>query len=150
MKRQWSWIAAGLLVLALLPSTGTELGQLHPAAVLYVRKDGQIRLETDTGEYGAGETLRAAQKNLEETTAGYVRLDTVETVLVTEETRYLLRNLKEILRPTVSVCLAEGEIDVEKAAAYLHSHRPENMLAESEKRKLPRLIAKEGRYTLEQ
>lgn len=150
MKR-WIVAAAALLAFSMLPSPGMELGELHPVSLLLVEvSDKTIQLETDTHQSGQGETLGAALENLEKTTPGTVFLDTAEHLILGENAGYLIPELRELLRPGVTVCMAQGEVDTEKAAEYLDAHTPEATLSESGNgSQLPILYETEGRYLLE-
>lgn len=149
--KSWIIMALALLLFTMLPSPGTELGELQPVSVLKVEEKGkQILLSTDTMDEGVGETLDGALRNLEDTTPGHVFLDTVENLVITEETRYLLPQLKSILRPTVAVCVIETDIDLEAASEFLHSHVPEKKLRDTdETTPLQKLSCSEERYLLE-
>ena len=111
--KKWIIMVLALLLLTMLPSPGTELGELQPISVLEVEAKGkQIRLSTDTMDAGVGETLDGALRNLEDTTPGHVFLDTVENLVITEDARFLLPELKRLLRPTVTGCMTETELDL--------------------------------------
>ena len=87
---RWLFMLAALLPVSLLPSLGTELSRLLPAAVLALWEDGkQITLETDMGDLGEGETLEDALRDLRDSAPGEVLLDTVENLILTENSRYL-------------------------------------------------------------
>ena len=63
--KNWIMMTLALMAFSLLPSPGTELGELCPVSVLAVETEGkQIRLSTDTMDVGVGETLDAALQNL--------------------------------------------------------------------------------------
>lgn len=149
--RKWLLMLGALLALSALPSQGTELGELHPVSLLVVRAEGRtIRLSTDTMDYGEGETLDAALRNLEDTTSGHLFLDTAENLILTEQTRYLLPQLKKLLRPGVRVCVTESEINQETAPEYLRTHIPKYQLSEAEESTpLQKLTYSEERYFLE-
>ena len=120
--RRWIIMLAALLAVSMLPSQGTELSRLRPAAVLALWEDGkQITLETDMGDLGEGETLEDALRDLRDSAPG-------EVLILTENSRYLLPNLRGLLRPNVRVCTAEGELDAEAAWQYLRVHEPNNKL----------------------
>lgn len=148
--RRWIWMLAALVLLAVLPNGGTELGELRPAAVLAVwQEDTQVVLETDTGDVGRGGTLELALENLRQTTPGNVFLETVEDLLVSEQTRRLLPDLQKLLRPGVRVCVAEP-MDLESVWEYLKIHTPKAILSDSsEATKLQTLNREEERYVLE-
>ena len=101
-----------LLAFAALPTSGTELGELHPVSLLMVQTQGKtIQLLTDTQDRGSGETLDGALKNLEDTTPGHLFLDTVEYLILTEQTQYLIPQLKRLLRPGVAFCRGENDLN---------------------------------------
>ena len=149
--KNWILLLLGLVLLSILPTPGTELGELHPISALIVDTEGkQLRLTTDTLDCGVGETLDAALKNLEDTTPGHLFVETVEYLIITEQTRYLLPQLKQILRPGVAVCLGGTEIDPKSVPEFLGSHIPNTKLADAQKTGLlEKLSAVEGRYILE-
>lgn len=149
--KHWVFAVLALLVLSVLPSPGTELGELHPISLLVVDTEGkQVRLTTDTLDRGFGETLEGALRNLEDTTPGHLFVDTVEHLIITEQTRYLLPQLKQILRPGVAVCIIESEIDPKTAPEFLRSHTPITKLSEAaESTPLEKLSMSEERYILE-
>ena len=148
--KKWIIPVLALLALTLLPSPGTELGELQPISLLMVEAAGkEIRLSTDTMDAGVGETLDGALRNLEDTTTGHVFLDTVENLVITKETRFLLPELKRLLRPTVRVCMTEAELDMETASDYLHSHTPQTELRDTDETTLlEKLTWMEERYLL--
>ena len=149
--KKWLMMLLVLLAFAALPTSGTELGELHPVSLLFVRIDGKnVRLCTDTLDTGEGETLDAALQNLEDTTPGYLFLDTVEHLILTEQTRYLIPQLKKLLRPGVTVCVTEFEPDLETLPEYLKTHAPNTLLRDAkETTPLQKLNDTEGRYFLE-
>ena len=149
--KKWMFMLLALLAFTVLPSSGTELGELHPVSLLVVRTQGRnIQLLTDTVDVGAGETLDAALQNLEDTTPGHLFLDTVENLILTEETIYLIPQLKQLLRPSVTVCVTESELNSETAPEYLHTHTPKQKLSDAdESTPLQKLTYSEERYFLE-
>ena len=148
--KKWIIMVLALMLLNMLPFPGTELGELRPISVLEVEAKGkQIRLSTDTMDAGVGETLDGALRNLEDTTPGHVFLDTVENLVITEDARFLLPELKRLLRPTVTVCMTEMKLDLEAVSEFLHSHVPETKLqAADETTHLQKLTCLEERYLL--
>ncbi len=149
--KKWLIMVLALLIFAVLPTSGTELGELHPVSLLMIQTQGkQIQLYTDTLDQGNGETLDAALKNLKDTTPGHLFLDTVEYLILTEQTRYLIPQLKQLLRPGVVVCMGEGELDVQALPEYLKTHTPEISLRDAdEKTPLQKLSNSEERFFLE-
>ncbi len=107
----------------LLPFQGTDVGKLHPVEVLTVSVDGNgITVETDTGLNGTGETVDKAIKNLKQTSAGEIFLETANYVLVSEESRHLLNALYDFLRPACQVYVFTGDGQWDNVAKYLESH----------------------------
>lgn len=149
--RRYVILLAALLAFRLLPSAGTELSQLRPASLLCVSTQGKtIRVQTDTEDEGYGETLEAALQNMHASSLGVIRLDTVERLLLSEAALYLIPQLREQLRPTVRVCVAEGKMEPKSAGEYLLNHIPEKKLMDVAGRKdLQSLNYSEGRYILE-
>lgn len=150
MKR-WLLYVAMLMAAMVLPDSGTELGELNPISLLYITKEnGQVVVTTDLAERGRGETLQSAINDLELTTSGHIFLNTVENLILTEDSVYLLPNLGKVLRPTVRVCLSDGELPIENMSEYLHTHIPKEMLKNNPKKtNLQNLTWKEGCYRLE-
>ena len=148
--KKWIVLLA-LLAFELLPSQGTELGEIHPISLLAVDMEGKnICLSTDTMDTGVGETLDAALANLEDTTPGHLFLDTAENLVVTEQSRFLIPELEAVLRPGVMVCMTDTEIDLNTASEFLHQHIPRYRLSETdETTPLQMLTYSEERYFLE-
>lgn len=149
--KKWIFLLLALLAFTALPSPGTELGELHPVSLLMVRTQGKtIQLLTDSSDLGEGETLDAAVQNLEDTTSGHIFLDTVEHLILTEQTKFLIPQLKQLLRPSVTVCVSESELDPETIPEYLHTHTPKQKLSDAdESTPLQKLTYSEERYFLE-
>lgn len=148
--RKWWIMVLALLALPVLPSSGTELGELHPVSILLVQTQGKtVQLLTDTQDFGEGETLDAALKNLEDTTPGHLFLDTVEYLILTEQTQYLIPQLQQLLRPGVAVCAAENDLNLEGLPEYLKTHGPETVLRDADERTLlQKLTCSEERFFL--
>ena len=148
--RKWWIMALALLVFGMLPASGTELGELHPVSILLVQTQGKnVQLFTDTQDLGEGETLDAALKNLEDTTPGHLFLDTVEYLILTEQTQYLMPQLKQLLRPGVAVCASEDDLNLEALLEYLKTHTPKTTLGDAdETTPLQMLTCSEERFFL--
>ena len=116
-------VAAALLI----PTTPQELGKLKPVEVVKLNKEeGMIRIETDTGDSGLGETVELALRELKETTPGTIYLDTAEYVLLSKQGEELLHQLSPHLKASVRICYWEGEIDLKETTAFLDAHKPRN------------------------
>lgn len=124
MKR----IAIYILLLAaavLMPVEGTDVGKLVPVEVIQIYKEADaVVIATDLGESGSGAAAEEAIENLKATTSGIVFLDTAEYLLIDESASEEVIQLKAYLKPSVRVCYAAGETDLNEAAAYLNVHKP--------------------------
>lgn len=126
--KYWAWyIGAVVLVAALgwMPFQGTDVARLQPVELISVsQEENRVLVETDTGDSGRGETLELALEDLKNSTPGEIFLETAEYLLITPEGQSLLPELTKTLRPSCKVCLREGIVDLEEAAAYLSAHEP--------------------------
>lgn len=150
MRRWIIYGAAVALALLLAPEPRTDVGELLPVELLYVYKEGDaLCVETDTGDFGTGESLNKALEDLKGTAPGTVFLDTVDYVIVTGQTIELLPQLWERLRPAAQVCLGLGA-DA-GAAAFLGAHEPGVTLNDIRSgRRVPPILSRIGeRYQLE-
>lgn len=138
-----------LIAVLLVPVRGTDVGKLIPVEVIAVSEsDGVIRLETNTGNWGEGETLDAAFRNMEETASGIIYLDTAEYALIGEEVDP--QTLCGYLKDSVRVCTAEAGIPLDGIADYLSAHRPGVRLRHAEDSgNLPSITEENGRYQTE-
>lgn len=151
--RRWSvFLIAAAAVLLLPNGQQTEIGDLQPVQLLYIYKeDGAVVLKTDMDDMGKGKTLHDALDDLHATATGVLFLDTVEYLLVTEETWTMVPQLGEMLRPSTNLVMAMTPVDPAEAAGYLTVRRPEVTLLDQRTgaSEFPKLIEVEGRYYLE-
>lgn len=141
-------LAVALAALLALPRR-QDVSDLLPVELVYVYKvEKTIWVETDTGEAGAGDSLRAALDDLRATAPGEVFLDTADYLIVTRDTVDCLPQLAQLLRPGTEVCL--GFRADAQAAAYLAAHKPGVTLRDcrSGAVALPTLVKTEERYRL--
>ena len=150
--RRWLLMLCGLLLASWLsPVKGTDVGELRPVELLQVyRKGDKVIMSTDTGDVGTGTTLKAAWKNLKETTPGAIFLETADYLLLTVETEELLSELSRLLRPGAEVCLVERAVDEKEATAWLAAHPPGVPLRSVRYggKTAPLLCLTEGRFTI--
>ena len=153
MKR-WKLVFAAVISLMLLPrGQGVQFQKLLPAELVYIeRQKDQICVYTDFGGLGKGRTLSDALDDLRETASGEVFLDTVEYILLTEETRKEIPELRNHFRLSSAVMLATGSLEMEGLVQFLSAHRPEVSLKDylTGMPRLPRIMSSEGRYDIEQ
>ena len=147
MKRIFLWAAAlGVVVFfARVEPSGQDISTLRPVQVLVVSGNGEIRLQTDTGEEGFGDSVASALAQVRANASGAVYLDTAEYLLISDAE--LLDEIKPYLRPSCRACLYEGEPDMEKLGEYLKHHDPGVSLKDcaAEQVELPILRIHEGR-----
>lgn len=153
MKR-WMFFAALFIIYLIIPEgQGVDVARLKPVEFLCVCQEaGRVKVIADTQDYGVGNTLEAALTDLERSAEGVVFLDTVDFVLITEQTRDQLPYICKTLRPAARLVLAAGVVEPETAAAYLRAHETELTLMDYRKgrRDLPKLMTGgEGRYVLQ-
>lgn len=154
MKRAL-WLAVVLAAVWGLPRLShpaVDIGKLEPVetVLLILEKDG-IRVETDTGAVGFGDTLEDSVEKLRRSSATEVYLDTTSKLLVAGEAGEHWKDVMDFFRPSCVVCLADEGIDLEQATEYLSVHKPEmtlNRLRAGE-RNWQRLYMEEGRGRLE-
>lgn len=124
MKRTVIYTAV-LLAALLLPAQGMDIGKLRPVGLIQLYKENDyVFIVTDTGDSGCGQTVEAAFENLEETTSGVIFLDTADYLLLSRTANREAEALKQYLKSSIRVCIAEKNIDPVQAAEYLSTHRP--------------------------
>ena len=149
------WILSLLAVLAVaalgwLPFQGTDVATLEPAETLYVYiKEENIWVETDGGWFGKGATAQDAIVDLKESAPGHVFLQTVDFLLLQEDSVQVLPQLYPYLRSGCCLCVTEEKPELEKATAYLRAHKPSATLQDYRmgKTQIPKLTMQEdGAY----
>ena len=121
-------------VLIAVPAERSDVGNLLPVEVILIDKDDQgIKIQTDTGNAGAGDDLEAAYQNLRERAPADIYLDTANYLILSGEAQELAPQLSAYLKAHVKVCIGEGELDVTEVAAYLATHTPDTHLCELNK-----------------
>ena len=153
MKR-WLYPLVGLLAIAFLSGKGTsrtDVAKLRPVEVVVVTcSEKIIKIQTDTGDVGVGEDLTQAVEQLKTTTPAEIFLETAEYLLISEECRSMVPELMEYLRPSCSVCILEGEPEMDNVGTFLKIHGLEVTLTEYKAGlcDLQTLREKEGRLEL--
>ena len=141
-----------LTAVVVIPQQGTDVGKLLPVEVVWLGKAGDMVLvSTDVGAGGIGPTVKDAIENMKETTAGEIFLDTADFLLVTERGQEELASIKELLKTSVRVCVANSEMDLKDAASYLAVHKPSLQLRQcATKKTLPILTEENGKIILKE
>ena len=141
-----------LTAVVVIPQQGTDVGKLLPVELVWLdRVEDQVLVSTDVGAGGIGPTVKDAIENMKETTAGEIFLDTADFLLVTERGQEELASIKELLKPSVRVCVANSEMDLKDAASYLAVHKPLVRLRQcSSLKELPILAEENGKIILKE
>lgn len=151
MKRWIVFCLAAAALFVLPQGQGVDIGEIEPVELLGIqKKSGCIVIATDTGEFGQGLTVAEAVRDAENTATGKLFLETVDYVLVTEQIKSEIPELMNILRPSARLILVKAPMDLEGAAEYLQTHKPEMTLKDwmTGKRELPKLTMVGERYYL--
>lgn len=121
-------LLAAVWVLPRLSHPGVDIGKLEPAeAVQIIAGEDGIRIVTDGGAWGEGQTLEQAVIHLKSGAPAEVFLETADKLVITGpfddwETVYRL------FRPACRACIAREELDLQEAVGYLRIHPPEQTL----------------------
>lgn len=151
MKRWLSFLIVGAVLLVLPKGQGLNVGELEPVELIYIQmEDNRIQVETDTGEQGRGNTLTEALRDTEDTAMGKIFLETVDYILVTEQTKTLIPELRGIVRPSANLVLVTGPVTLEDVSTFLQIHKPDKTLKDwlTGKQGLPKLMTAGERYYL--
>ena len=145
-------IIYGMLLTAalLVPTNDVELGKMKPVETVSVRmQEERVIVETDTEDTGIGTTIEEALRDLRETTAGTIYLDTAEYLIIDEECKELLPVLLHVVKPNARICERRGDVDVKLVGEFLREHTPEMRLKNWKTgEKLQVLEGKNGRMKL--
>ena len=130
--KKWLCLAAALAaigVLSRLPHPARDISKLIPVQAVYLYYDqGELHIETDTGDHGSGPDLAAAAEDLKARASGELFLDTAEFLLLASDVP-ITEEFYTLLRPSCRVCYTEARPDMSAAAKYLSIHKPELTLA---------------------
>lgn len=126
------------------PLNRTDVAKLQPVeAVGMYKAENQICLVTDTGDFGAGESVNDAVEDLKRNTAAVVYLDTAKYLLVSNDAKDEIKTIRNIMKPSVRLCIWDGEEDLEVACRYLSVHGDLSKLSQwNEGMKLPAYYCK--------
>ena len=152
--KKWLWLSAAFIAVAVVgtkPSAGKDVAKLQPVQVVCLSRSGDdITVWTDTGDWGAGATLKAAVENMKMAATGEIFLETADYLLLTPDCRAVLGDAGVFLRPSCSICLLEGEPDMERIGQFLELHAPEVTMMEyrAGRHRLQTLKTIDGRMSL--
>ena len=122
MKRALIYIGI-VLSLFWVPVEGADLEKMHPVEVVQLYREGEIVvLRTDTEDMGIGTTVVAALENLQDTTPGFIYLDTAQYLILTEDTAQDVEMLRPYMKKSLQMCYGEKGTDLTLAAEFLPAH----------------------------
>ena len=132
--KKWLWFAGAALLLLTFGSSGapgTDVAKLQPVQVVCLSREGTlVTVQTDTGDLGRGETLALALEALAASASGEIFLETAEHILISPECLELVETLAASVRPSCTLCLLEGEPELEALPVFLNIHSPSVTLME--------------------
>lgn len=129
----------------------TDIGSLKPIEAIRISKnDARFTIETDTGDFGAGETLLEAVSHLSKTSAGYVYLDTAAFVIAEENVLEDLVQLRNVLRKGSYLLVENGWANISDVASFLKAHQTDMTFRDylAGERDYPILSCANGRYEI--
>lgn len=141
----------GVNIFGLIPFRDTDVATLSPVQALWLaQEDGCVYMETDNGDIGIGKTVADALINMKETASGTVFLDTADFLIVRKGSEALIAQMREILRPSCSVCVAQSAPDLQTATDFMRIHKPSVKMknTDAERPNLPVLHQEKGRLIL--
>ena len=98
---------------------------------VFIQKlENGIVIETDSGDRGAGATMKQAAEDLKEKADGVIYLDTADYLILNREAEALLYQLQSNQKQEVALCGTEGRIDVEEITPFLRAHKPQLRLSD--------------------
>lgn len=146
--KKFFFALAGVLIL-LLPTQATDIGDLRPVGLLLVHREGELlHITADTGDTGFGKTIEEAAEDLRLCAPGEVFLDTAGILVISEDTLETLPELEKLLRPAVRIVMTDATIDPSETFAYLQAH-PTKYSFVNQTGSIPRLHYEGGQYRLE-
>lgn len=130
--KKWLYLLGALAavgILSRLPHPARDISELKPVEAVYLYKDGgNLCIETDTGDFGAGGSLSEAASDLSAHADGEIFLDTAEFLILGREIA-IDPSFYQYLRPGCRVCYADEPPDLTAAVEYLSAHPPQITLA---------------------
>lgn len=107
----------------LVPVERVDVAQLRPIEVISIYKeDGTVILETDTEDIGRGVDALAALEDMKQTSPAVIYLDTAEYLLISQDAAEEAEQLRESLKESVQICVAQQKVNLQQAAKYLPVH----------------------------
>lgn len=121
-------IAASLLLR--MPHPARDVAKLLPAQSIFIYiEEGQLHIETDTGNQASGPTLTAAAEALQAAAPGEIFLETAQFLILAPDVP-ITEDFFTLLRPTCRVICTMEKPDLKQATQYLGNHQPNLTLAQ--------------------
>lgn len=146
MKR---WIMYIVLLGMLGVSDGMDISKLSPVETVWIaEQNGQILIQTDSGDFGVGDGLVSALENLNATASGVVFLETADYLIIEKGSEAQLVQAASVFRPSCMLCVAGKMPDLEAVTTFLRIHEPTVTLRQwnREQNPLPQLEEQDGRF----
>ena len=119
MKRWLLYIVIlGLTIVA--PAKPVNIGNLIPVRAIGVYQTGnQIRIDTDTGNTGIGDTAVQALRDLKDSASGIIYLDKTEYLVLAEQSLNAAGALRQELSANTKVCMTKYPVNLAEISQYL-------------------------------
>ena len=122
-------LLAAVGILARLPHPARDVAGLIPVRTVYLYMDeGNITIETDTGDSGTGRSLTGAEADLRAGADGELFLETAQFLLLDPGVS-ITEALFDLLRPGCRVVYTGEKPDLKTVSDYLAAHTPALTLA---------------------
>lgn len=122
-------LAAAVLLLR-MPHPSRDISKLLPVQTLYLyMEEDLLRIETDTGDRGAGSDLASAAENLKASAPGEIFLDTAQFLILGPNVP-ITEEFHTLLRPSCRVVYTAEKPDLQEATEYLINHKPNLTLSQ--------------------
>ena len=112
-----------ILIIALVfiaPVNRVDVGTLRPVEIVALyQEDGEMILQTDTGDRGRGVDVESALRDMKRKSPAVIYLDTAKYLLVDMNVQHDAVALRTFLKPNVKVALFRDRIDLKNAGKYL-------------------------------
>lgn len=151
MKR-WIIYAAVLAMLGFSPLRRIDIGNLSPVRTVWITEaQGQVYLQTDAGNFGAGANMEEAIEDLNASAPKTVFLETADYLIVEKGKEKILEQTTGVFHPTCMICVSEKMPDLEGATEFLSTHEPKLTLQKwrIEQVSLQQLYEQDGRFRWE-
>ena len=111
-----------IAVLFTAPVHRLDVARLEPVEVVYMEQTAEtIKIVTDTGAEGKGESVAEALNDLKNSTAGVVYMDTADYLIVNDQAIDLINDMKCLMKDSVRLCRAQDP-EMKNVADYLNTH----------------------------